>query len=137
MSNTNKHYIEEEYATEQSRFSNVILDLFSFIYFWLTSCQSLSSLLTFGLVAVFTQQAPWGFSFPISMNISYLLAVIISLAIFRRMHEDAFVPMIRTQIIASTKYKWHILISFTLSVVLFTFKLFRYFRTKCRCLYCL
>ena len=33
MSNTNKHYIEEEYATEQSRFSNVILDLFSFIYF--------------------------------------------------------------------------------------------------------
>lgn len=43
MSNTNKHYIEEEYATEQSRFSNVILDLFSFIYFWLTSCQSLSS----------------------------------------------------------------------------------------------
>lgn len=53
------------------------------------------------------------------MNISYLLAVIISLAIFRRMHEDAFVPMIRTQIIASTKYKWHILISFTLSVVLF------------------
>ena len=62
MSNTNKHYIEEEYATEQSRFSNVILDLFSFIYFWLTSCQSLS-FLTFGLVAVFTQQAPWGFSF--------------------------------------------------------------------------
>ncbi|MDN8966384.1 hypothetical protein Q0P08_14960, partial [Staphylococcus aureus] len=48
-----------------------------------------------------------------------LLAVIISLAIFRRMHEDAFVPMIRTQIIASTKYKWHILISFTLSAVLF------------------
>lgn len=35
------------------------------------------------------------------------------------MHEDAFVPMIRTQIIASTKYKWHILISFTLSIVLF------------------
>lgn len=43
MSNTNKHYIEEEYATEQSRFSNVILDLFSFTYFWLTSCRSLSS----------------------------------------------------------------------------------------------
>lgn len=42
MSNTNKHYIEEEYATEQSRFSNVILDLFSFTYFWLTSCRSLS-----------------------------------------------------------------------------------------------
>ncbi len=53
------------------------------------------------------------------MNISYLLAVIISLAIFRRMHEDAFIPMIRTQIVASAKYKWHILISFTLSIVLF------------------
>ena len=120
MSNTNKHYIEEEYATEQSRFSNVILDLFSFTYFWLTSCRSLS-FLTFGLVAIFTQQAPWDFSFPISMNISYLLAVILSLAIFRRMHEDAFIPMIRSQIVASTKYKWHILISFTLSIVLFYF----------------
>lgn len=53
------------------------------------------------------------------MNISYLLAVIISLAIFRLMHEDAFIPMIRSQIVASAKYKWHILISFTLSVVLF------------------
>ncbi len=35
------------------------------------------------------------------------------------MHEDAFVPMIRMQIVASAKYKWHILISFTLSIVLF------------------
>ncbi|KAB2157377.1 hypothetical protein F9B20_13400, partial [Staphylococcus epidermidis] len=46
-------------------------------------------------------------------------AVILSLAIFRRMHEDAFIPMIRSQIVASAKYKWHILISFTLSIVLF------------------
>ncbi|MDN8883641.1 hypothetical protein Q0M56_14145, partial [Staphylococcus aureus] len=66
----------------------------------------------------FTQQATFGFSIPISMNISYLHAVIISLAIFRRMHEDAFVPMKRTQIIASTKNKCHILISFTLIAVL-------------------
>lgn len=43
MSNTNKHYIEEEYATEQSRFFKRDIGFFSFIYFWLTSCQSLSS----------------------------------------------------------------------------------------------
>ncbi|EMC3422109.1 hypothetical protein VDA34_001276, partial [Staphylococcus aureus] len=113
MSNTNKHYIEEEYATEQSRFFKRDIG-FIFLYIFLVNILPIIIVfLTFGLVAVFTQQAPWGFSFPISMNISYLLAVIISLAIFRRMHEDAFVPMIRTQIIASTKYKWHILISFT------------------------
>ena len=102
MSNTNKHYIEEEYATEQSRFFKRDIG-FIFLYIFLVNILPIIIVfLTFGLVAVFTQQAPWGFSFPI-----------------RRMHEDAFVPMIRTQIIASTKYKWHILISFTLSVVLF------------------
>ncbi|HDG8432625.1 TPA: CPBP family lipoprotein N-acylation protein LnsB [Staphylococcus aureus] len=119
MSNTNKHYIEEEYATEQSRFFKRDIG-FIFLYIFLVNILPIIIVfLTFGLVAVFTQQAPWGFSFPISMNISYLLAVIISLAIFRRMHEDAFIPMIRSQIVASAKYKWHILISFTLSVVLF------------------
>ncbi|HCY6598039.1 TPA: hypothetical protein O1211_000037 [Staphylococcus aureus] len=115
MSNTNKHYIEEEYATEQSRFFKRDIG-FIFLYIFLVNILPIIIVfLTFGLVA----QAPWGFSFPISMNISYLLAVILSLAIFRRMHEDAFIPMIRSQIIASTKYKWHILISFTLSIVLF------------------
>lgn len=119
MSNTNKHYIEEEYATEQSRFFKRDFG-FIFLYIFLVNILPIVIVFsTLGLTAIFTQQAPWDFFFPISLNISCLLAVIISLAIFRRMHEDAFVPMIRTQIIASTKYKWHILISFTLSIVVF------------------
>ncbi|GJF43199.1 CPBP family lipoprotein N-acylation protein LnsB [Staphylococcus argenteus] len=119
MSNTNKHYIDEEYATKQSRFFKRDIG-FIFLYIFLIYILPIIIVfLTFGLVAIFTQQAPWGLSFPIAMNISYLLAVIISLAIFRWMHEDTFIPMIRSQIIASTKYKWHIFISFTLSIVLF------------------
>ena len=60
MSNTNKHYIEEEYATEQSRFSNVILIYFP-LYILVNILPIIIVFLTFGLVAVFTQQAPWGF----------------------------------------------------------------------------
>lgn len=43
MSNTNKHYIEEEYATEQSRFFKRDIGFIFLYIFWLTSCQSLSS----------------------------------------------------------------------------------------------
>ncbi len=43
MSNTNKHYIEEEYATEQSRFFKRDIGFIFLIYFWLTYSQSLSS----------------------------------------------------------------------------------------------
>ncbi|CDR27661.1 CPBP family lipoprotein N-acylation protein LnsB [Staphylococcus schweitzeri] len=119
MSNTNKHYIEE-YATEQSRFFKRDIG-FIFLYIFLVNILPIVIVFsTLGLIAIFTQQAPWDFFFPISLNISCLLAVIISLAIFRWMHEDAFIPMIRSQIVASAKYKWHILISFTLSVVLFS-----------------
>lgn len=118
MSITNKHYIEE-YATEQSKFFKRDIG-FIFLYIFLVNILPIVIVFsTLGLIAIFTQQAPWDFFFPISLNISCLLAVIISLAIFRWMHEDAFVPMIRTQIIASAKYKWHILISFTLSIILF------------------
>lgn len=119
MSNTNKQYLDEEYATEQSRFFKRDIG-FIFLYIFLVNILPIVIVFsTLGLIAIFTQQAPRDFFFPISLNISCLLAVIISLAIFHRMHEDAYVPMIRTQIIASTKYKWHILISFTLSIILF------------------
>lgn len=119
MSNTNKQYIDEEYATEQSRFFKRDIG-FIFLYIFLVNILPIVIVFsTLGLIAIFTQQAPWDFFFPISLNISCLLAVIISLAIFRWMHEDAFIPMIRSQVIASAKYKWHILISFTLSIILF------------------
>lgn len=118
MSITNKHYIEE-YATEQSKFFKRDIGFIVLYIFLVNILPIVIVFSTLGLIAIFTQQAPWDFFFPISLNISCLLAVIISLAIFRWMHEDAFVPMIRTQIIASAKYKWHILISFTLSIILF------------------
>lgn len=58
MSNTNKHYIEEEYATEQSRFFKRDIG-FIFLYIFLVNILPIIIVfLTFGLVAIFTQQAP-------------------------------------------------------------------------------
>ncbi|MBE5676255.1 hypothetical protein HUZ99_07470 [Staphylococcus sp. SS87] len=118
MSHTNKHYIEE-YATAQSRFFKRDI-VFIFLYLFLVNILPIIIVYsTLGLIAIFTQQAPLDFLFPLSLNLSFLLAVVISLAIFRFMHVDKFVPMIRSQIIASAKYKWHILISFTICIVIF------------------